>query len=395
MKLIKIAALLTSAAVLMAAVTGCSQAAKSPLVSSSPSPSPEVSAAAVSAQKETLDLESAYKSLDAKTVMMIVDGKDVTWGEMFYYINLAINQFQQNVGEIKDWTAIYKDNQTYSAYVLDGAAKMALEKAAIEAGAAQLKVTVTAEDQATLQANWDAQVKTAGSEEAALKQLTAQYCTKDLYTSLQQVSALAQECFTASYGEKGSKLSDQDVADYTEKDTYYMAKHILMLTKNTDESGNQSDMTDAQKAVVKEKMQKILDQLKAYKGNDFDSYFNQLMTESSEDKGGLASFPDGYLFQPSDMVAEFENATKALQIGSFTQDLVETTYGYHIIYRIPVNYDKTPAKYANSGEYSLRFLTAYNMFAAQVDTWQQNVKVTYSDQYKALDFTKLLPIKQS
>ena len=60
------------------------------------------------------------------------------------------------------------------------------------------------------------------------------------------------------YGDKGSKLSDQDVADYTAEDGYLMAKHILMLTTTVDESGNQTPMTDAQKAKVKEKMEDIL-----------------------------------------------------------------------------------------------------------------------------------------
>jgi parvulin-like peptidyl-prolyl isomerase len=58
------------------------------------------------------------------------------------------------------------------------------------------------------------------------------------------------------------------------------------------------------------------------------------MTANTEDPG-VASYPDGYLFQSGEMVAEFEDATAALEIGQVS-GIVETTYGYHIIYRIPI-----------------------------------------------------------
>ena len=121
----------------------------------------------------------------------------------------------------------------------------------------------------------------------------------------------------------------------TAEDGYMMAKHILMRTSVYDESGNATAMTDAEKAQVKEKMEDMLKQLKAYTGDDFDAFFDQLMNQYSEDNSGLAAFPNGYLFQDGNMVSPFEEATKALQIGQFGQELVETEFGYHIIYRIP------------------------------------------------------------
>ena len=61
------------------------------------------------------------------------------------------------------------------------------------------------------------------------------------------------------------------------------------------------------------------------------SLFAQFADEYSEDTGREAN-PTGYIFTPGTMVAEFENAVKALKPGELS-GLVESTYGYHIILR--------------------------------------------------------------
>jgi hypothetical protein len=89
------------------------------------------------------------------------------------------------------------------------------------------------------------------------------------------------------------------------------------------------------------------------------------------------------------MVSAFADAAKALEVGQFTQDIVTADYGYHIIYRIPLNYDTVPIANANSSSYSLRYLVAQQMFSAVVETWGGSLNVVYSDEYKSLDFAKL------
>ncbi|SHH79108.1 PPIC-type PPIASE domain-containing protein [Sporobacter termitidis DSM 10068] len=383
MKYKKITVLLTGAVLLVSVFSGCSQTAKSPFVSPDASPSSSGGAAA-----QTLNIAGAYKSLDPKTVMMTVNGKDVTWDELFYYINYDIYQLQSKGDQVTDWSAAYQDEQTYAEYILNDATRTILQNAAVEYGADQQKISLSEQDQSDIQADWDSQVQAAEGEEALLAELQSQYSSKDIYTHLQQISRLALDCFTSMYGDKGSKLSDQDVADYTAEDGYLMAKHILMVTTNTDETGNETPMTDEEKAAVKAKMEDILNQLNAYQGSDFDGFFDQLMKQYSQDPG-VEQSPEGYLFQSGEMVSQFEDATKALEIGKYTTSLVESEFGYHIIYRIPINYDSTPSSYAPYGQYSLRYITALNMFNANVETWQNSMDVTYSDKYKALDFSKL------
>lgn len=106
---------------------------------------------------------------------------------------------------------------------------------------------------------------------------------------------------------------------------YVCAKHIFLLTTNP-ETG--AALSDAEKADVKKQAEDILKQLK--NGADFDT----LMNEYCEDPG-LASNPDGYIFTKGEMVAEFETAVYAMKEGEIS-DIVESSFGYHIIKREPL-----------------------------------------------------------
>ena len=62
--------------------------------------------------------------------------------------------------------------------------------------------------------------------------------------------------------------------------------------------------------------------------------FDPLLTIYGEDPG-MAANPGGYLFGPGEMVAEFEEGTKALQPGQISQP-IQSSYGWHIIQRLPL-----------------------------------------------------------
>jgi parvulin-like peptidyl-prolyl isomerase len=86
------------------------------------------------------------------------------------------------------------------------------------------------------------------------------------------------------------------------------------------------------------------------------------------------------------MVKEFENATRELEIGEHS-GIVESQFGYHIIYRVPIDSGAVPIAYSSyGGEYTLRTLTAYSMFQSVMEGWQEQIEVTYSDAYNALNF---------
>ena len=94
-------------------------------------------------------------------------------------------------------------------------------------------------------------------------------------------------------------------------------KHILI----------QAD--DTNRAEKKKEAESILKRVQS--GEDFDA----LVAEFNEDPGAGTT---GYTFGPGEMVKEFEDAAFSLGIGS-TCGIVETSYGFHIIKRIPGMYE--------------------------------------------------------
>jgi hypothetical protein len=48
--------------------------------------------------------------------------------------------------------------------------------------------------------------------------------------------------------------------------------------------------------------------------------------------------------------------------------------------------------YVNYGDYSLRYISALDMFKANIDTWLNSLDITYSDDYSKLDFDKIFAV---
>ncbi len=117
---------------------------------------------------------------------------------------------------------------------------------------------------------------------------------------------------------------------------YRNAKHILILTVDsvTRQPKSEKEVKEAQK-----RAKDILAQIKS--GADFD----MMMTAYSEDPG-LSTEPDGYVFGSGEMVPEFEQATDSVSVGEIA--FCESSYGYHIIKRLPVEYSDIADKVKNA-----------------------------------------------
>lgn len=119
--------------------------------------------------------------------------------------------------------------------------------------------------------------------------------------------------------------SSDELNAYVKENGLLCAKHILV--------------TDEQTAKA------VLDGLEAVSTLD---QFNALLTIFGTDPG-MESNPDGYLFGPGRMVQEFEAGTQALEIGSYSKEPVQSTYGYHIIWRLdPLDHPDLLPQYRNA-----------------------------------------------
>lgn len=136
--------------------------------------------------------------------------------------------------------------------------------------------------------------------------------------------------FTNYSDKKVGQPSEADLEQYVSDNGIFSVKHILLRT--VDENNN--PLGDSEIAEKRTKAEDLLAQLKA--ANDLETTFDTLMNENSEDTG-LAYYPDGYTYDKDDSLVDgFREGVLALEPGQMS-DIVETSYGYHILLRLPVD----------------------------------------------------------
>lgn len=136
------------------------------------------------------------------------------------------------------------------------------------------------------------------------------------------------EKYAVEYIEKDERMeiSDEAVEKYF-GENYLKAQHILKMT--VDQATNEP-FSEEVKADVRAAAEAVMEKVKA-DGADF----KEIMLSESEDPGSKSQ-PDGYIFTDGEMVTEFYEGTKALKENEIS-DIVETSYGYHIIKRLPLD----------------------------------------------------------
>jgi len=306
-----------------------------------------------------IDYEAAFASYTPDTIMFTAGGFTVAWDELFFNLRSVLDSLVSSYGELPDLHEFMYDGRTYAQAVLDYAVDNVLVYRAVEYGAKQYGVTFSEDDHEYLQSEYEEMSKSYGGMEEFLTTLWEEdgISSLELFYYLYSIPYLAELIFKELYGADGSLLPDEDVEALTAFGGYLMAKHILrMKTEDGDDT-------------PREEIDDILQQLDDYSGDDFDSFFDSLMFEHSDDAGGLASFPSGYLFQYGDMVPEFYDACVTMEIGEYS-DAIETSYGFHIIYKLPVNYDEVPMyNYSQYDFRTLRGIVSQEAFSNKMNEW--------------------------
>lgn len=239
-----------------------------------------------------------------------VNGETVSSDEFKYFLTMQMYSDQSAAGtDAGDdfWT----DKKIESA--MDNALNQAVLMYVYKSGATDAGVELSDDDIKTIETNLDSAKQYYG-EEMFTMQLDAMGITEEMYKTFSTLSMYASKWYE-KYSE--GAVSDEDISKTFHKD-YVKAKHILI--KKTADDG-----TDVS-ADAYTKIEDIKKQLDG--GADFDT----LMNENSEDPG-LQTAPNGYVFTKGQMVQEFEDAAFKLEPGQ-TSDIVESSYGYHILKKV-------------------------------------------------------------
>lgn len=291
-----------------------------------------------------IDFEAMYKLHAPDEVVLTVGSNEVTWDQLFYYIYSNINYVSQMFsyyGSGVDWSMPVDEEgtKTVSAAMTDMAAENIQQMIAATRFAEAEGVDLTAEQEAELQEYIQSNVTAAcgegATEEDFNEYLKSIYVPRSLFDTMMRWNYLDTNCFEKLYGANGANISDEDAMAFVDEAGYMWANHILFMCM--DAEGNALD--DAAKAEKLTQAQALAEELRACKDNDeLLALFAQRKQELDEDTG-KTYYPDGYIFTMSDSyVQEFKDTANALSLYEVS-DPVETSYGYHVMLRLPITPD--------------------------------------------------------
>ncbi len=215
--------------------------------------------------------------------------------------------------------------------------------------------TLSDEQIAELDAGLAENKATYGSEEEYITDLFDHYLTPESYRALYLDQTLLYAFRDSLYAmPEFTNVTEEEAYAFADENAIVRAKHILIQFPE--------EATEQDKAEKLALAQSLLERIKA--GEDFDT----LMNEYSEDPGKETS-PGGYtLSKGSGYVAEFEDAALALELDAVS-DIVETSYGYHIIKRVQID----PAE--------LYEAVSADRISAKLDEYAANMPVSYGRGY--------------
>ena len=332
--------------------------------------------------EQVFNLEEAEKAYDLDTLVFNAGSVEILWKDYYGSIAQVLYELNTYYG-ITDLSEEVQEGMTIGDWVLDWSEEYLRQLALLHEKAEELGIELTEEDQTLIEADITEQADAyfEGDREALFEEM---HITEDLFRYQAEASLLYDKLFAYYFGEDGEYLSDEDAVAYVEDAGYLYAKHILWSF--TDENG--AELSDEEKDAARTQAQEVLDELRAEDPANLGSAFDRMMEHYSADPG-LAAYPDGYYFQPGDMVAVFEDAATELAEGELSE-LVESDYGVHLLYRPAMDADHIFGYDSYSNAYTLRYLAANELFTNMADEWMEQQTVAYAEGFEDLDLIALM-----
>lgn len=361
-------------------------------VTAAATPAPAAATPAAAASTGGLDYDAIYALHDPDEIVMTVAGHEVPWSEYFYYLyrqGQSVESYFSSMamyGMSADWTdEADEEGHSFAELTVDSAESIARSLAGTMSFAEENGVTLSVEDLDAIEKKVQEDIVALCGEEGTRADLD-QYLEEirlpaALYDRMNEVSVLYQNGFTALYGENGEKMSDEEALAYLEQNGYLNANHILFMTLDAE---TYEDLDEETKAAKREQAAAIAAELQAIEDPEARlARFAELKEQFDEDTGKTL-YPNGYIFQPGEMVAEFEEAVKA-QEAFQVSDPVESAYGYHVIMTLPLTPDAV-LDYSSSGaEMTARSTAANEAYAAAVDAYIEALEPVYAEGFEAPD----------
>ena len=291
-------------------------------------------------------------------MVMTIDGNPITAEEYAYYFvdyASAWNNMLASLG--MDWSAVWTEEEFLEQIRSSVDQELTERQAAIDLiDQYNLHLTRAQIDEAL--AMKQASIDSLGGEDAFQEQLLNIGMTEDIFNNRLYSSYVYTRLNDYLFGEGGEyRVALDEIRSYMEEN-YLRAKHVLI-----------SEDTENAEALAKEVAER------AKNGESFDG----LIAEYGEDPG-MTQQPDGYVFKEGDMVDEFYQGTAALGEGE-TSEPVKSSFGWHVIQRLPFDDDCIAQNY----DTFVSYMEAYSMDDLLSERASE-IEVTHNDElYQAID----------
>lgn len=339
-----------------------------------------------------LDYEAIRTLHDEDEVVVNMNGRDITWAEYYYWLYIQASQMDQYFsqmsayyGQAADWGAEVSEGMSFAKLAVENAEFMLLQPDAIENLAKENGIVLTEEDRAGLQEqlenDMNALLGEQASEAAFNESLANAHMTREMYDRLNEADYLFGRGLKQLYGENGELCEDDTVVAWLEESGYLNASHILFMSKDAATGEALDEATVAEK---KAQAEAVIAELAAINDpQEREIRFTQIKAEKCEDSGKV-EFPDGYIFTQGTMVPEFEASCLSLEDYAIS-DVVETSYGYHVIMRLPL---RAEGKILSNGSAVLASrLYASTQYDQLIQSEIDKLKVEYVPGFESVDLT--------
>ena len=272
------------------------------------------------------------------TVMFTVNGRDVTAEEYLFWLaqqadsaNMYLSAMDSEDNQGSVWDMEVQEGVTAGDSIKEAAQQYAILYSVV-AGKAQAEgYSYGREDKAAYQEELATAKEQLGGEEAYETYLKSMCISDGGFEKVSSVGVLYDHMLQGMFQEgKDGAATQEDLEKFAQDNDVLAAKHILLLTQDSQTGQALSEEEAAQK---KAKADELLQQGCQWAVNLDGGGSTTLSVLLPGSSAGLAANPDGYAFTTGEMVQEFEDATRALEPGQIS-GLVESSYGYHIILRL-------------------------------------------------------------
>ena len=253
--------------------------------------------------------------------LMEVDRQTVTAEEYLYWLAYDSEYLNANLNGQVDWNASINEDVSFGEYAKMDAENTVKLYAVTRAWAKESGLTLTEEDDAALDQQYQQYVTYYGGEDAWLRQLELMGITQETLRGIESVPYLYAHLYEEFTGEGGSLRPDDTKLDtFGAEQNYVTARLLYFATTGMDDQG---------RADVKEKAESYAEKMQS--ADDRDAVYEELAAELD-----LDTDPAGLTFSPAHSDPAVCEAVAKLEEGQVS-GVIEGANGYYVALRMPLD----------------------------------------------------------